>query len=746
MSDYAKDVCLHRLFEAQVERTPDAVAVTFENKQLTYRELNRRANQLAHYLKKLGVGPEVLVGICVERSPEMIIGILGVLKAGGAYVPLDPAYPKERLAFILEDSQASILLTQQRLAGSLAERSARVICLDADWDDIVRESDKDTSRGLLPGNLAYVLYTSGSTGKPKGVAIEHKSAAAFLSWAHIVFTPQQLAGVLASTSICFDLSVFELFAPLTSGGKVIVAEDVLALPKLRTPSEVTLVNTVPSALAELLRVNGIPPSVRTINLAGEPLSAKLVQQIYEATSAENVYDLYGPSEATTYSTWAIRTPEGPQTIGKPISNTQIYILDDHLNPVPLGVAGELHIGGAGLARGYWNQPELTAEKFIPDPFGDQPGARLYKTGDVARYLPDGNIEFLGRIDHQVKIRGFRIELGEIESVLCQHPAVQQAVVLAREDIPREKQLVAYLVPKESTPTTNDLRSFLQQKLPDYMVPSFFVFLDALPLTPNGKIDRKALPAPDQTRPDLAAPFVAPRTPVEEVLEDIWAEVLGLTQIGIHDNFLELGGHSLRATQIASRVRDAFQVELPLPCLFATPTIAGLAKIIEGSNARVENLSFPPIQPIPRSDDLPLSFSQERAWFIQQLDPANLAYNFQATLRFTGSLDVAALEQSLNEMVRRHEVFRTTFPAAQGRPIQVIHPFQPAHLPVVDLQALCESERESEAQRWIHEELRKPFDLTQLPMIRWILLRLSEQETILLHVEHHLVHDGWSFTV
>ncbi|MEG4408869.1 amino acid adenylation domain-containing protein [Microcoleus sp. MON2_D5] len=447
MSDHLKGGAIHQLFESQVERTPDAVAVVFEGQQLTYRELNVKANQLAHYLRSIGVRPEVLVGICVERSFDMIVGILGILKAGGAYVPLDPTYPHERLAFMLEDSSVPVLLTQARLVKSLPKHQARIVCLDTDWEIIERQSEANLISEVKLDNLAYVIYTSGSTGKPKGVAIEHRNAVALLDWAKQVFNPDDLAGVLASTSICFDLSVFELFVPLSWGGKVILAENALHLPALSAALDVTLINTVPSAIAELLRMDGIPSSVRTVNLAGEPLPNKLVQQVYEHNTVQKVFNLYGPSEDTTYSTYTLVKKGGnePPPIGRPIANTQVYILDAQKQLVPIGVPGELYIGGAGLARGYLNRPELTADRFIPNPFSNESGSRLYKTGDLARYLPDGNIEFLGRIDHQVKIRGFRIELGEIEASLQQHPDVRQAVAIAREDVPGDKRLVAYIV-------------------------------------------------------------------------------------------------------------------------------------------------------------------------------------------------------------------------------------------------------------------------------------------------------------
>jgi amino acid adenylation domain-containing protein len=619
--DYPKDKCIHQLFEEQVERTPEAVAVVFKDRQLTYRELNTRANQLAHQLMKLGVGSDVLVGICVERSIEMIVGLLGILKAGGAYVPLDPAYPKDRIAYILKDAQALILLTEECLLEDLefkcVESTAnqvgrsdsgfsdldshlRAICLDRDWEEFSRENRQNLPNQATPANLAYVIYTSGSTGIPKGVMIEHRNAVAFLSWAASVFTHEELAGVIASTSICFDLSIFELFAPLTSGGRVILLENALALSDLDPALEPTLINTVPSVMIELLRHSEFPASIRTVNLAGEPLKTNLVEEIHERTSAARVYDLYGPSETTTYSTYVRRTIAGLQTIGRPIGNTQVYILDPYLNPVPTGIVGEIYIGGDGLSRGYLNQPKLTAEKFMTHSLDGESAKRLYKTGDLARYLPDGNIEFLGRIDNQVKLRGYRIELGEIEAVLGQHPMVQSSVVVVREDTPRDKRLVAYVVGRQGESfDAAELRKYLKQKLPEYMIPSAFVRLDELPLTPNGKIDRKALPEPDQDRPELGNIYQAPRTPIEESIAAVWAEVLKVDKIGIHDNFFELGGHSLLATRVISRLRDVFQVDLPLRCLFETPTIFGLAQRAQELGEKRETRSEKRIAPAVR---------------------------------------------------------------------------------------------------------------------------------------------------
>jgi amino acid adenylation domain-containing protein len=579
-AEYRGDRCLHELFAEQAARTPDEIAVVFETGQLTYGELNERANQLAHYLQQRGVGPEVLVGLCVQRSWEMVVGLLGILKAGGAYVPLDPAYPAERLRFMLEDSSARLLLTQQPLLPVIPESTAAVVCLDRDWSEIGKRSGQNPETSAAAENLAYVIYTSGSTGKPKGVAIEHHSAAALLSWARGVFSQEELSGVLASTSICFDLSVFELFVPLSYGGKVLLVEDVLQLMSWPRAAEVKLINTVPSAMVELLRLGGLPESVRTVNLAGEPLAASLVEELYQQPQIKRVFDLYGPSEDTTYSTWALRLPAGPATIGRPVANTRIYLLDANQQLVPIGVPGELYLGGAGLARGYLQRPQLTAKAFIPDPFGLQGNGRLYKTGDLARYLADGNIEYLGRLDNQVKLRGFRIELAEIEGNLLIHPQIHQAVVIASGTEHGDQQLVAYIVAAGEAPADNELRAHLRRNLPDYMIPSAFVLLEALPLTSSGKVNRLALPRPTGAQLAIGKDFVAPRTDAEKQLAIIWIEVLKRDRVGVNDNFFEIGGHSLLATQVISRVRKRFQVEMPLRTMFEAPTVASLAAVLE----------------------------------------------------------------------------------------------------------------------------------------------------------------------
>jgi amino acid adenylation domain-containing protein len=581
-ADFPQNTCIHQLFEAQVKRTPNAVAVIFGNEQLSYQELNKRANQLAHYLRSLGVEKEIPVGICVERSLNMIVSLLGILKAGGAYVPLDPKYPKDRLAFMILDSQVPILLTQDKLLAKLPELQTKVIRLDAEWQSISQKCEKNVFSDVTAKNLAYIIYTSGSTGKPKGVTIEHYSTVNLLSWAGMFFSAEQIGGILASTSICFDLSVFEIFVPLSYGGKVILAETALDLSTLPAKENVTLLNTVPSAISGIIKSGGIPSSVHTVNLAGEPLPHKLVKEIYKQDTIQKIFNLYGPSEDTTYTTFALieKGHTGQPSIGRPIANTQIYILDSHLKPVPIGVSGELYIGGVCLARGYLNRPELTEENFIPNPFSEDVQSRLYKTGDLARYLPDGNIEYVGRIDNQVKIRGYRVELGEIQTIMEQYPKIQQVAVTHYKDSQNDNYLAAYVVPnKEHALTINELQQFLKEKLPEYMVPSFFVLLEQIPLTPNGKVDNHALPVPDTARPKLEQPFVAPRTPVEKILVDIWSEVLGIEKIGIHDKFFELGGHSLRATQIISRLQSTFPIKLTVRHFFEFPTVASLAESI-----------------------------------------------------------------------------------------------------------------------------------------------------------------------
>ncbi|HEY7350648.1 MAG TPA: amino acid adenylation domain-containing protein [Ktedonobacterales bacterium] len=606
-ADYPQDQCVHWLFEQQVARAPDAVALVSEGRQLTYGELNARANQLAHHLQKQRVGPETLVGLCVERSLEMAVGLLGIFKAGGAYVPLDPSYPTERLAFMLEDSQAAVLLTQQHLLAQLPAQNARVICLDGQWAEIAQEPTTNPVSAVQADNLAYVIYTSGSTGKPKGVQIAHRALVnhnlAFIK--HFDVRPADR--ILQFASLSFDTAAEEIFPCWLAGAALVLRPVQVALTfeelfRLIEHERLSILN-LPTAYwhtwtYELAKANTpLPESLRWVITGGEQaLLQRLTLWQERVPKRVRWSNCYGPTEATIGATTYDLVREGEDQevstilIGRPNANLQVYALDAHLQPVPIGVPGELYIGGDGLARGYLNRPELTAERFIPNPFSQEPGARLYKTGDLARYHPDGNLEYIGRADFQVKIRGFRIEPGEIESILSQHPQVREAVVVAREDTPGEKRLVAYLVPAAGqSPTSSALRGFLKEHLPEHMIPSAFVMLEYVPLTPNGKLNRRALPAPEGDREQPEAALAAPRTPTEEQLAAIWTELLGLKQVGINENFFELGGHSLLAVRALSRAHDIFNIELPLSSLFEAPTIASLAiRIVQCQADQIED--------------------------------------------------------------------------------------------------------------------------------------------------------------
>ncbi len=591
-----------------------------------------------------------------------------------------------------------------------------------------------------------MLFTSGSTGRPKGVALEHRSAATFLHWAQEVFTPEELAGVLFSTSICFDLSVFEMFVPLSVGGKVITAQNALYLPTLAARDEVTLINTVPSAIAELVRAKGVPESVKIVNLAGEALPDALVEEIYSSTAVEKIYNLYGPTEDTTYSTYTL-VPRGvPVTIGRPLANTQAYILDNHREPLPIGVPGELYLAGEGLARGYFGRPDLTSERFVANPFSSAPHARMYRTGDLCRWLPDGNIQYLGRMDHQVKLRGFRIELGEIESALARHPDVHQCVVVVREDEPGLKRLVAYIACRGThRAQAEELLAHLKQSVPEFMLPSAFVFLDALPLTPNGKVNRNALPIPEY-RHEADESFVAPRTSQETKIAEIWAEVLHVQPIGANNDFFALGGHSLLAAQVVSRLRQAFQVELPLRAIFEAPKLSALALKIEAAQRDDRATTIPPLRPASRTARLPLSFAQQRMWFLDQLEPNNPLYNIPCSLRATFPVRTKELEDALNLLAERHETLRTSFPVVDGEPTQQIAAKVRIPLAVVDLSDLPGAERHVQARRLIEQETQRPFDLTRAPLLRATILRLAPDEQIVLLNIHHIISDRWSMGV
>ncbi|HWS56835.1 MAG TPA: amino acid adenylation domain-containing protein, partial [Pyrinomonadaceae bacterium] len=1033
-ADYPR-LCVHELIEEQVKRTPDAVAVEFEGELLTYAELDARANQLARHLRGLGVGPDELVAVMLERSAGLIVSLLAVLKAGGAYVPLDPEYPAERLAFMLADSGARVLVTDSGLAPSLPEHGARVVVLDREQDEIARHSADNLMGGAAADNLAYVIYTSGSTGRPKGVMISHGAIGNRLLWMQEVFPLSGGDRVLQKTSTSFDASVWELFVPLLAGAQLVMAKpydhrDSAYLVRAVAERGVTVLQLVPSMLDLFLEEPGVERcrGLRRMFCGGEAFPRKLRQRFFDLFNNTELINLYGPTESSIDATfWPCRRDAGAGRhglvpIGRPLSNIRVHLLDPRLRPVPVGVAGELHIGGVGLARGYHRRPGLTAERFVPDPFSGEAGARLYRTGDLARHLEDGVVEFLGRADQQqVKIRGFRIELGEIEAALNEHPGVQSALVAAREDDSGGKRLVAYVVPRGKPPAggeelyelpaglevyhlnknetdqiyeeifadqsylrhgvtlregdcvfdvganiglftlwasrqcptarvyafepnpvafrvaqqnaalhglgarlfdygladeskeaaftfypdwssmsgfyadveedrevtrvfmgnrdallgeyadellqgrfrtetfpcrlrrlsdvigehrldsidllkidvekseldvlrgvdegdwpkirqivmevhdtggrlsqvrallegrgfrvsveqdarltnTNlfnlyavhparaeraaaeavapaapgrqalsaaELRAHLRSKLPEHFVPSAFVLLESFPLMPNGKVDRQALPAPEPEEGEPAAGYEPPRTPVEEIMCGIWAEVLGVERVGRSDNFFELGGHSLLATRVASRVRHALSTELPLRRLFESPTVAALAEAVERELRAGARAELPPVSPVPRDEPLPLSYAQQRLWFINQLEPGGAAYNIPSAVRLSGELNAAALESALTEAARRHETLRTTFPSVDGRPAQVISPPSPVALDTVDLAHLPEAEREAEARRLAAEEARRPFDLAAGPLWRASLVKLAGDEHLLLLTMHHIVSDGWS---
>ncbi|WP_420831014.1 amino acid adenylation domain-containing protein [Nodularia sphaerocarpa] len=750
--------CIHQLFEAQVERTPDEIALVFGEESFTYRELNHKANQLAHYLQGLGVKRETPVGICLERSPEMIISMLGVLKAGGFYVPLDPAYPQARLRYILDDAKVGVMLTQRR-RGAEEEGRIALQSIENPISDVTAES------------LAYVIYTSGSTGKPKGVMVEQRSLT------NLIKALQQQLGIcstdhwLAITTIAFDIAALELFLPLIVGARIILTPqtalvDPSQIAAIIEQQQITVMQATPATWRLLIAHGWMGKADLKILCGGEALDKSLAQQLL--SSGQEVWNLYGPTETTIWSAAQKLSHNQPVTIGHPIANTQFYILDQHLQPVPIGVPGELYIAGAGVARGYLNRPELTAEKFIlKTPLCASAPLRentLYKTGDRTRYLPDGTIEYFGRIDNQVKIRGFRIELGEIESLLSQHPEVQASVVVVTEDTTGDKRLVAYIVSQISE--IADLRQFLAKHLPDYMIPSQFISLDALPLTPNGKVDRRALPKPQF---NTSLEVIVPRTPTEELLLNIWQNILNLNSVGITDNFFTLGGHSLLVIRLVSQIQQVFGVDISLRQIFEKPTIVELATLINSSRFvefnyptltlplekggnRISSLplenggnpisSLPPLQGGIKGGKYPLSFAQQRLWMLVQIEPENPSYNVAAALRLSGDVNVDVLTQTFKEIIQRHEVLRTSFLNVDGQGVAVIAPEIDINIPIVDLSFLPLSQQQQLAK----EESQQPFNLEESPLLRAKLLYLNPHEYILLLTMHHIITDGWSINI
>jgi amino acid adenylation domain-containing protein len=755
-TDYPNDLCIQQQFEHQVERTPDEIALVFGERKLTYSELNERANRLAHHLREMGIGPEVPVGICLERSVELIVGLLGILKAGGAYLPLDPGYPMARLSFMLEDAAIPVLVTTEARLNELPSFWGQPVCMDADHELIEAQSAENPPCLTSAENLAYVIYTSGSTGEPKGVSIQHRSVLRLVcSNPYIEFSPCQTFLQLAPVS--FDASTLEIWGALLHGSRLVLMppesptlSELAAV--LRTQQVTTLWLTagmfhmmVDEQLEELA-------GVQQLLAGGDVLSVGHVRRyLARMREGQRLVNGYGPTEGTTFTCCHVMEKgaevAGSVPIGRPIRNTKVYVLDAGMEIVPVGVVGELYVGGDGLARDYLKRAELTAERFVPDPYSEEAGARLYRTGDEVRYLSEGEIEFIGRRDAQVKVRGFRIELGEIEAIIAKHPSVLQTVVVARADDTGDKRLTAYVVLKNGTgPNTSEWHAYLKQRVPDYMLPGSFMQLAMMPLTANGKVDRRALPEADGARPELKAAPLAPRTPTEEIVAGIWMEVLAVKEVGVDDDFFELGGHSLLATQVISWVREAFAVEINLRVMFEQPTVAGLALNIELALKRGDESARPAIEQISRGGDLPLSFAQQRLWFLDQLEPDNAFYNVPVAVRLSGQLDTAALEQTISEIVRRHEVLRTSFAVRNGQVTQVINDAEPISLSPVDLSSLSEPEREAAVRRLTAEEAHRPFDLSASPLLRVTLLRLADDEHVVMVVMHHVVADGWSMGV
>ncbi|HEX6042686.1 non-ribosomal peptide synthetase [Longimicrobium sp.] len=743
---------VHARFAAQAARTPDAVAVRFREGTTTYAELDAASSRLARHLRGLGVGTDDRVGLCLERGSELVAGVLGILKAGAAYVPLDPSDPDDRLRMMLDDVAASAVVTRAALADRVASFAGPVVRIDGDAEAIDSHPSHPVRSHAAPESTAYVIYTSGSTGRPKGVLVEHRNLANYLAWYDRAVMGEDGWALPLVSRPSFDAHVRPLFVPLLRGEAVwvmpdeVVADPAALLSELSKGERVSFsgVPSLWSAMVELMRAGEAPrpAGLAVVTVGGEALSPELLERTRALFPDAAVWNHYGPTEATVNVSVARVDGAERVTIGSPVGNVRAYVLDGRMRPVPAGVAGELYAGGAGVARGYWRRAALTAERFVPDPFG-APGSRLYRTGDRVRWTARGELEYLGRTDEQVKVRGFRIEPGEVEARLRRHPALRDAVVVAREDAPGQARLVAYVVPAEGEPAVAELKAYVAETLPEYMVPSAFVTLGALPLTPGGKVDRRALPAPDFGADGDA--YVAPRTPGEEILAGIFAEVLATPRVGAGDDFFALGGHSLLATRLVSRVRQALGVELPLRAVFEAPTVAGLAARVDVLARGGANVA-PPLVPVPRDGDLPLGFAQQRLWFLDQLQPGSAAYNVPYALRLRGPLDASALQRALDEIVRRHETLRTRFPAVDGAPAQVIDPPSPVSLSRADVSGVPAAHREAAVRDLAAEESVRPFHLAHGPLLRCTLARLGDDEHVLLFTLHHIVSDGWSTAV
>ncbi len=752
---YPEGRCIHELFEDQASRTPEAVAVVFEDHLVTYGELNRRANQLAHHLRSIGVAPDRLVALYLDRSTDLTVGMLGVLKAGGAYVPLDPSYPRRRLAMILEDTAASVIVTSQHLAAGLSEYNGKVVRLDADRQVISVQDEHSPSSGVTSENLVYAIFTSGSSGRPKGVAVEHRQLLNYVLGVTTKLTLPEGASFATVSTLAADLGNTAIYPSLVLGGCLHIisferATDPVALGDYFSWHRIDCLKIVPSHFAALLASSSpelLMPTKRLI-LGGEASRSSWVEELRRLAPDCAIFNHYGPTETTvgvfTHRVAAseVRDSCSSLPLGRPVPNTRGFILDREMQPLPTGVAGELCIAGAGVTRGYLSNPAATAASFIPNPFSSQPGTRLYQTGDMVRHLPNGNVEFLGRCDNQIKFHGYRVELNEIRTALNRHPMIRDSVAVVAADDKGNQAIVAHYVSRQAIDVAQ-LREFLADSLIEETIPNVYVHLKRMPLTINGKVDYRALPSLEEAKQQIKRTHLPPRTTTEELIAGIWGEVLGLERLGIEDNFFELGGHSLLATQVISRVRNLLEVELPLRALFESPTVAGLAEAVESERKSRTQAEAPLILPVSRNRELPLSFAQQRLWFIHQLEPDSPSYNIPRAVRLRGGLGVSVLRQCLQEIARRHEVLRTRFDVRNGQPEQVIEEEHEIAVPIWDVSDLTEGERENIAREIARQEALRPFSLERGPIWRAALLRMCAEDHVLLLDMHHVASDAWS---